>query len=125
MGPRIVAGVIGVFFLLQAIQWIVMPERAAEGLGMPLLDGLGRSTQVGDFSAFFLALGLLPLLGARTGQAHWLQAAALLLGSAAVLRTTAWAVHGADFATQFIAAEILCAGALLFAASRFAKPPGV
>ena len=118
MGPRIAAAVIGVFFLLQAIQWIVMPAAAAEGLGMPLLDGMGRSTQVGDFSAFFLALGVMPLLGARSQQPTWLHAAALLLGGAAVLRTLAWAAHGADLATPFIAAEVVCAGILLFAASR-------
>ena len=42
---RIVTLLLGVFFALQGLTWIFDPARAAAGLAMPLLDGLGRSTR--------------------------------------------------------------------------------
>jgi hypothetical protein len=99
----------------------VRPADAAEGLGMPLLEGLGRSTQVGDFAAFFLSLGTMILIGIFRREGTWLCAAALMLGLAAAMRTLAWGVHGADFALPFIPTEALFCALLLFAASR----PGV
>src|SRR5207253_734745 len=97
---------IGVAFTLQGIAWLVVPERAAAGLGMPLLAGLGRSTQIGDFAAFFLVLGASILAGLAPGYGHRLYFPAALLGSAAVCRTAAWAVQGAAFAVVFITAEL-------------------
>jgi hypothetical protein len=119
MALRIVLGIVGLFFVVQAGQWIVAPAAAAEGLGMPLLDGVGRSTQIGDIGAFFLSLGILTLLGAYRSSPHWLRAAALLIGAVAVLRTLAWLLHGAPFTAVFIAVEVVVAGLLLFAAHRF------
>jgi hypothetical protein len=43
---------------------------------------------------------------------------AVLLGSAAVCRTIAWAVHGAAFATTFILVELVSSLVLLVAAWR-------
>ena len=85
---------------------------------MPLLDGLGRSTQVGDFAAFFLATAALVALGVVQSKRHWFQAAALLLGCAAVMRTLAWAIHDAEFAARFVAIEVVMAALLLVAASK-------
>jgi len=114
---RTAVTLLGVFFALQGIGWIAVPGRAAAGLGMPLLEGLGRSTQVGDFAAFFLALGATMLVGARCGNARLLLVPAGMLGAAALMRTLAWALHDAAFATPFIAIEA-AVGALLLAASR-------
>ena len=118
MAPRIVAGIIGVFFALQTLNWIAQPKAAAESLGMPLLDGIGRSTQVGDQTAFFFALSTMVLLGAVRSNGQWLQGGALLLISAAVMRTLAWAVHGAAFAAPFIAIEVVFGGLLLFLSTK-------
>jgi hypothetical protein len=120
MGPRVVTGIIGAFFLLQGVNWLVNPAAAAEALGMPLLEGMARSTQMGDIGAFFIALGVMSLLGAYRSNAQWLHAAALLIGTTAVMRTLAWALQGAAFATMPIAVEVVCTAVLLFAASRFA-----
>jgi len=49
----------------------------------------------------------------------WLRGAAMLLAGAAAMRTLAWAVHGADFATEFIIIETLSGAAFLFIAARF------
>jgi len=82
MALRLAAGIIGAFFLIQGINWITRPAAAAEALGMPLLDGLARSTQIGDMASFFVALGTMSLLGAARMNPLWLHAAALLLGGA-------------------------------------------
>jgi hypothetical protein len=115
---RIATTLAGVFFTLQGVLWILDPARAASGLGMPLLDGLARSTQIGDLGAFFLTAGATMLVGSRPGRARLLYVPAGLLGGAAILRVLAWALHGADFAGAFIAVEVVTA-ALLTVAARF------
>ena len=105
---RIVTVLMGAGFALQGVGWLVVPERAAASLGMPVLDGLARSTQFGDFAAFFLTLGLSILAGiGLADRARLLYFPAALLGSAAFGRVVAWAVHGAAFATTFILVEIV------------------
>src|SRR6266404_7006349 len=103
---RIATFAVGVGLALQGIGWLVAPERAAAALGMPVLDGLARSTQFGDFAAFFLTLGLSILAGTRPGHARVLYFPAALLATAAFGRVVAWAVHGAAFATTFIVVEM-------------------
>ena len=115
---RVVVGIVGVFFLLQGLGWLFAPANAAEGLGMPLLDGVARSTQIGDFAAFFVGLGTMILLGAVRQERTWLFAGAMLLGGAAIGRTLAALVHDAAFTTQFIAIEAVIAALLLFVATR-------
>jgi hypothetical protein len=115
---RIVTSLMGVGFALQGVGWLVDPERAAATLGMPVLDGLARSTQFGDFAAFFLTLGLSILAGSVTGRVRLLYFPAALLGCAAFGRIVAWAAHGATFATTFILVEIVASLLLLVAARR-------
>ncbi len=83
---------------------------------MPLLDGLDRSTQVGDFAAFFLTAGITMLIGTRPGRARVLLFPAGLIGGAALMRTLAWLLQGADFAFAFIAVEV-ATGAILYRAA--------
>jgi len=104
---RIITTLMGAVFTLQGIEWLVFPDRAADGLGMPVLDGLARSTQFGDFAAFFLVLGLSILAGTRPGRSRVLYFPAAMLGGAAVCRSLAWALHGAEFATLFITIEVI------------------
>jgi hypothetical protein len=113
---RLLVVLLGVGFLLQGLGWIVVPTRAAESLGMPLLDGLGRSTQVGDFAAFFLTAGATMLAGSRPGRARLLLVPAGMLAAAAIVRTLAWLVHGAAFATAFVPVEVVAAVLLAIAA---------
>jgi len=118
---RIVTVLMGAGFALQGVGWLVAPERAAATLGMPVLDGLARSTQIGDFAAFFLTLGVSILAGITSGRARLLYFPAALLGSAAFGRVVAWAVHGAAFATTFIVVETV-ASLILLAAARRVEP---
>jgi len=121
---RLVVAIAGALFALQGALWWLVPARAAEGLGMPLLEGLGRSTQVGDFGAFFLTAGITMLVGSRPGREALLLAPALLFALAALGRTLTWALHGADFAALFIAIEIATAALLLVARQRLAEAGG-
>jgi hypothetical protein len=115
---RIIVAIPGVLFLLTGLQWLFDPAAAAEALGLPLLDGLARSTEIGDLGAFFLACSGMILYGAATAKPHWLRAPAILVGSAAFVRTLAWLLHGADFAAAFIAVEVAVAGVLWTVAAR-------
>ena len=122
---RVLSMIIGVLFLGQSIQWILWPDRIAASLGMDLLTGAAASTQIGDIGAFFFSVSAMIGLGLRRGQSQWLLGAALLLGSAAVMRTLAALVGRADFVGNLIAAEILFAAILTFAArSRAAEVRG-
>ncbi len=113
---RIIAGLIGALIAATAAGWLLDPETAASSLGMSYMDGIGRSTLVGDMSAFFVFLVIMCVAGAVTRRS-----AGLLLLLAAVFRTTAWALHGAEFATTFIVFEIVMAGLLFFCAAKIGQ----
>ena len=121
MLPRIISALVGVVITLQTFTWITNPSEAAQGLGMSLLEGVGRSTQIGDFTSFFFSVGIFCFLGAYLKQGVWLYAASIILGSAGVFRSLAWALHGADFATDFIVAEVVMTGLLIWSAWQFKK----
>lgn len=115
---RLAIRVLGAFFLFQGVAWLVDPARVAAGLGMPLLEGLARSTQVGDLASFFLVAGATMLLGSRDGRAQLLWVPAALIGGAAVTRTLAWMFQGAGFALLFITVEVVVAAILVAGARR-------
>jgi hypothetical protein len=113
---RVVSIVIGVLAFVTAMQFAFMPARAAQRLGMPLLEGVGASTQLGDIGALFLAVAVLVGLAQRRGQAGLLLAPAIMVGSAAVMRALVFLTGHAPFAPQFFVPEVVMAG-LLFAAA--------
>jgi hypothetical protein len=113
---RLIVTLLGAFFALQGLLFLLAPQRAVEGLGMPLLDGVGRSTQLGDFASFFLVAGIGILYGSRPGNARALLFPAALIGGAALTRTLAWLLQGASFAGVFIAVEVVT-GVLLYRAA--------
>ncbi|HYD50237.1 MAG TPA: hypothetical protein VEB21_17905 [Terriglobales bacterium] len=113
---RTIAMVIGAIFAIQGLGWLVLPEMAAGMLGMPPLEGMARSTQFGDFAAFFLFVGTTIFLGCRPGHGRILYFPAALLATAAFGRIIAWAFHDAVFATAFVIVEVICAAVLLMTA---------
>ncbi len=113
MVARLVAGVVALLLGSLGLSWLLDPASAAADLGMPLLDGIGRSTQVGDLTALFVSGSALCLFGAIRQETPWLYSAALVLGSTALFRTTAWVFHGAAFAPVSIAAELVMMGMLI------------
>ena len=113
MWARMVSGIIGIFMLFNALNWIIDPGAAAESLSMSLLEGKGGNTQIGDFTSFFFTAGLMACIGAYRNEHVWLYATISLLGSAALFRTYAGLVHGADFLTMAIYAEIIMSALLV------------
>ena len=118
MWVRIVSGIIGVFMLSIAFNWILDPSSAAEGLSMSLLDGQGRNTQIGDFTSFFFTAGVMAIIGSFRNEHVWLYATICLLGSAAIFRIFAGFFHGADLLISAIIFEIMCSIILLISANK-------
>jgi hypothetical protein len=121
---KVIVAVPAILFLVIGLRWLVAPAGVAAEFGMPLLDGLGRSTQIGDLAAFFIGAGAMILLGLLTGQKTWLLAPALLLVLTAVFRVLAWALHDASFAATQIAVEVVVAGLLMYAAAKTVESRG-
>ena len=121
---RGLATLCGLLMVVMGLNFILDPAAAVAQLGMPLLPGdQGRSTQLGDLTAFFLSMGAMILLGTWTGNRTWLYAAVMLMGGTALFRTLAYALHGADFATQEIVVEVISSIILLLMASKLPAKP--
>ena len=113
MLARILSGFVGLFMLWTCLGWLMDPEAAAMGLAMPLLEGMGGNTQIGDFTSFFFTAGLFACIGAYKAEYTWLYASISLLGSAAIFRSLAVVLHGSEPLTQAIIAEIVMVGFLI------------
>ncbi len=115
---RIVAGLVGILFFLNGLQWIISPANVAASLGMPLLEGVGLSTQIGDLGSFFITVGAMTLIGAITTTRHWFYAPSMLLLVAALYRTLSTILYGAPFAMSAILVEVVVGLFLIFAGSK-------
>jgi hypothetical protein len=115
---RIVAGLVGILFFLNGLQWIISPANVAESLGMPLLEGVGLSTQIGDLGSFFITVGAMTLIGAISTTRHWFYAPSMLLLVAALYRTLSTLLYGAPFVMSAIVIEVSVGLFLIFAGSR-------
>ena len=107
MIARILSGLIGVLMLLNCLWWILDPSTAAKGLAMPLLEGLGSNSQIGDFTSFFFTAGLFACIGAYRAEHIWLYPTISLIGSAAFFRSYAVVAHGSDPLVSTIIIEII------------------
>ena len=115
---RIVAGLVGILFFLNGLQWIISPANVAASLGMPLLEGVGLSTQIGDLGSFFITVGAMTLIGAITTTRHWFYAPSMLLLVAALYRTLSTILYGAPFVMSAILVEVVVGLFLIFAGSK-------
>ena len=114
---QVLVALSGLLFLGIGLRWLIDPASAAAQLGMPLLDGVGRSTQVGDMMGFFITLGSTILIALITAKRTWYYPGIMLLAVAAVGRLLAWSMHDAALAVDMIATEVVISS-LLFLASR-------
>lgn len=121
---RVVTVLPGILFVVIGVGWIIDPASAAAGVGMPLLEGVARSTQIGDLGAFFLTMGLLILVGVTTLKRVWFYPPMMLLGLAATLRIIAWLVHGAALAGSMIAVEVIVTTLLFVSTIRLCEKRG-
>lgn len=115
---KIIIALPAILFLVMGLRWLVDPAGIAPDFGFALGDGVGRSSQVGDFSAFFLTISVCILLGLIQGRRLWFYPPAMLLLFAAMGRVLAWSQHDAAFAGGMIGVEVIV-GALLLGAARW------
>lgn len=109
--------IMGVF----SINWLIAPATAANNLGMPLLDGLGRSTQIAALSAFFSAIFVFGFLGIYSQKSQWLSAAGLVLCLAFLFRSIAYLCHDAALAIAIMPVEAIFALIYFLGAYSFSK----
>lgn len=107
-----------ILFIVIGLRWAVDPAGAAAALGMTLMEGVGRSSQMADVGTFFLAMGMLMLVAVITAQRSWFHVPALILFCAAIFRIVAWLFHDAALAADMIAVEVVVGVLLLVAAAR-------
>ena len=118
---RVLSFLPSLIFLLSAYTWITNPSKASNDLGMQYLEGIGRSTQIGDFSAFFIGVSVFCLLGSIFKNVSLLFAAVIILLSAAIMRIVAWQIYSADLASMFIGVEIIASTMILISIFLFRK----
>jgi hypothetical protein len=125
LGSKILRAIVcipAIIFIVTGLQFLLDPAAAVKQFGMPLLDGVGRSSQIGDMAGFFLTCGLCVLIAVSTGKRVWFYPAAMLTSITAMGRILAWLLHDAALAINLIAPEIIFTTLFLFAASRLPAP---
>jgi hypothetical protein len=117
-GWKIAAAVPAGVFIVVGLAWLVAPGFVSARMRMPLLDGDGLSTQIGDLGSFFLVLGGSIAIALLTHRSVWLYPAIMLLGFAVAGRVIAWLAHGAGLPLDMIAVEVVVAGLLIVLARK-------
>lgn len=115
---KIGASLPAVIFILLGLGWLLAPGLVSVQMRMPLLEGDGRSTQIGDLASFFLTLGGGILIALRTNRSVWLYPPIMLLLFAAIGRVIAFIGHGAGLAIDMILVEVVVACSLLVLARK-------
>ena len=111
---RTITALFGLGLLLIGMGWWVHPSAAADMLGATLLDGTGRSTQIGDSGAFFVGAGALLAIGALRKQSALVLVGACLVGLVIPGRVLSATMHGGAWTADEILGEcvILVVGLL-------------
>ncbi len=125
LGSKILRAIVcipAIIFIVTGLQFLLDPAAAVKQFGMPLLDGVSHSSQIGDMAGFFLTCGLCVLIAVSTGKRVWFYPAAMLTSITAIGRILAWLLHDAALAINLIAPEIIFTALFLFAASRLPSP---
>ena len=102
---RTLTGLAGLGALIIGAMWWYQPETAAGLLGASLLDGTGRSAQVGDSGAFFMGVGVLLLWGAVRQRSVFILIGGCLVGLVAPGRILSATLHGGAVTTPEVVVE--------------------
>ena len=114
---RIITILSGLGLFLIGVIWWLQPATAAEMLGASLLDGTGRSTQIGDSGAFFIGAGGLLALGGIRNHAALVISGGLLVGLVIPGRVLSATTHGGAWTPDEIAGECIVLVVALLTAS--------
>ena len=104
---RTLTGLSGLGLLVFGLGWWVHPAAAAEMLGATLLDGTGRTAQIGDSGAFFVGAGTMLLWGALRKIPTLLLAGGGLIGLVVPGRVLSASIHGGSQTPDEIIAECI------------------
>ena len=107
-----------ILFLVMGVRWLVAPAGIAPDLGLTLAEGVGRSSQIGDMSGYFLTLGSCMLIALISERRSWFYPPMMLLAVTALGRIVAWLWHDATFALSQIMLEVVVVLVLLLASRR-------
>ena len=102
---RTLTGLAGLGSLIIGAMWWYQPETAAGVLGASLLDGTGRSAQIGDSGAFTIGVGVLLLWGAARQYAVFVLIGGCLVGLVAPGRILSATFHGGAVTTPEVIVE--------------------
>ena len=102
---RTLTGLAGLGALLIGATWWYQPETAAGRVGASLLDGTGRTAQIGDSGAFFIGVGMLMLWGAVRQRAVFVLIGGGLVGLVAPGRILSATLHGGAVTTPEVVVE--------------------
>ena len=112
-----------VLFLVTGVRWLVAPASVAAEFGLTLAEGIGRSSQIGDMSAFFLTLGGCMLIALISERRIWCYPPMMILAVTAIGRAVAWLLHDAALTIGPIIVETAVALMLLLVSRRFPQEP--
>ena len=102
---RTLTGLVGLGALIIGAMWWYQPETAAGLIGASLLDGTGRSAQIGDSGAFTIGVGVLLIWGAIGQRAVFVLIGGCLVGLVAPGRILSATLHGGAVTTPEVVVE--------------------
>ena len=103
------SGILGLVLAIIAIRWVLSPEDSANALGMVLLDGAGRNTQIRDFTALFASTSFFCFLSIATKQFQWIFSSGIIFSIIAIISVVASQLHDAPITYSSLIAEIIFA----------------
>ena len=103
------SGILGVVLAIIALRWILSPEDSANSLGMVLLEGAGRNTQIRDFTALFASTSIFCFLSIVTRQYQWIFSTGIVFSLIALISLLASQLHDAPLSYSSLIAEIIFA----------------
>ena len=101
------SGILGVVLAIIALRWILSPEDSANALGMVLLDGAGKNTQIRDFTALFTSTSIFCFLSIATRQYQWIFSTGIVFSLIALISLLASQLHDAPLTYSSLIAEII------------------
>lgn len=103
------SGILGLVLAIIALRWVLSPEDSANALGMVLLDGAGKNTQIRDFTALFASTSIFCFLSIVTRQYQWIFSSGIVFSLIALISLLASQLHDAPLTYSSLIAEIIFA----------------
>jgi hypothetical protein len=104
------SGILGLVLAIIALRWILSPEDSANSLGMVLLDGAGRNTQIRDFTALFASTSIFCFYQLQLDNIQWIFSSGIVFLLIALTSCIGQSqLHDAPITYSSLVAEIIFA----------------